>query len=328
MNAHSIIVSTALVALLACSGNSATVVGSDDGGGATSEGGADGGSGVTNAMAASDAANAYCARAASCAPAYVTIAYGTTDECVQRLGASLLQGITANGSNETPSIVEECTTAITNASCSDLLGRNLPAVCTPPAGSLADGTACAEDSQCSGGRCHIAAGTVCGTCGEPSNAGTACSQDDDCANGMKCSAANSTCQPYGAMGAACDADRVCNPTYACVNGTCGAPGVANTPCTTSDECDELHGIFCDGTKCTSVGFAPAAGACGLVSGVLTLCEGPAGDCQGVAAPTYRGTCVAAAADGAACDATNGPMCTAPAVCVNSVCELPDPTMCH
>jgi hypothetical protein len=48
----------------------------------------------------------------------------------------------------------------------------------------------------------------------------------------------------------------------------------------------------------------------------------------VAAPTYEGTCVAAAADGAACDPTNGPMCTDPAVCVNSVCEVPDPTMCH
>jgi hypothetical protein len=278
-------------------------------------------------MAASDAAAAFCARAAACAPAYVTIGYGTTTECEQRLAESLLPGITANGSNEPASQVEACATALATASCADLLDRNLPAICTPMPGSLADGTACAEDSQCTGGRCHIAAGTVCGTCGEPSGAGTACSQDDDCVDGMKCGTTN-TCVAYGAMGATCDATHPCSSVYGCVGGTCAAPGAENAPCTTSDACDQLHGIFCDGTRCTSVGFAPAGAACGLVSGVLTACEGPGSFCQGETAPSYQGTCVAAAADGAACDATNGPMCTTPAVCVNAKCEVPDPTMCQ
>ncbi len=321
MNANAILVSTALVTLSACSGSSSTVTGSDDGGT-----GGDGSS-VTSAMATSDAASAYCAKAAACAPAYVTLAYGTTAECEQRLSASLVPGLSANGSTETAAQVESCATAIASASCSDLLSRTLPAICTPTPGTLADGTACAEDSQCSGGRCHIAAGTVCGTCGEPSGAGTACSQDDDCANGMKCGTANA-CVAYGAMGATCDATHPCNPVYGCVAGMCGAPGAVNAPCTTSDACDQLNGIFCDGTKCTSVAFAPAAAACGLVSGALTVCQGPGSFCQGEMAPTYRGTCVAGAADGATCDATNGPMCTAPATCVNGRCEVPDPTMCH
>jgi hypothetical protein len=278
-------------------------------------------------MAVSDASAAYCARAAACAPAYVTLAYGTTTECAERLAASLLPGLTASGSNETAEQVEACATALSSASCADLLGRNLPSVCTPTPGTLADGTACAEDSQCVGGRCHIAAGTVCGTCGEPSAAGTACSQDDDCADGMQC-ASNARCVVDGAMGAACDATHPCNAVYGCIAGVCTTPGAANAPCTTSDECDELHGIFCDGTRCTAVAFAPTSAACGLVSGVLTTCEGPGAFCQGETAPSYQGTCIAAAADGATCDATNGPTCTDPAVCVNGTCELPDPTMCH
>jgi len=48
---------------------------------------------------------------------------------------------------------------------------------------------------------------------------------------------------------------------------------------------------------------------------------------GAAGLCVNGKCVAAAADGAACDATNGPPCMADAVCAGSKCVVPDPAAC-
>jgi hypothetical protein len=41
-----------------------------------------------------------------------------------------------------------------------------------------------------------------------------------------------------------------------------------------------------------------------------------------------GSCVAAAADGAACNPTNFINCLAPATCTSGLCKLPDPSSCH
>jgi hypothetical protein len=65
-----------------------------------------------------------------------------------------------------------------------------------------------------------------------------------------------------------------------------------------------------------------------VSQGLVLCAGPGSQCVGLASPTYQGTCAPPAADGAACDATNGPLCKPGAVCVGGTCAVPDPAQCH
>ena len=64
---------------------------------------------------------------------------------------------------------------------------------------------------------------------------------------------------------------------------------------------------------------------GIVNGGFAVCSG-AGHCR-VPTGTFSGMCIAPAADGAACDAANGPGCTSPATCTNGSCKLPDPANC-
>ncbi len=70
----------------------------------------------------------------------------------------------------------------------------------------------------------------------------------------------------------------------------------------------------------------AAGqSCGVINNVVVACLAGA-SCQRPAGST-TGTCVAPAADGAACDATNGPFCSGPAKCVSGTCQLPGSASC-
>jgi hypothetical protein len=284
--------------------------------------------------------NAYCARAQACAPAYVQLQWGDVATCSSKLGAELAGTLAATGTGDTPSQLESCVQALPGISCDDLLGRNVPAPCRAVAGSLANGAACGDDSQCSGGHCKIASGQTCGVCTTFAAAGSSCTVDGDCDYGLKClgnAGAPSTCTAFVASGAMCDATHPCLPTLVCKGGACATPGAAGVSCNpkVGDTCDNLHGVFCDtqSSTCKAIGFAKAGAACGLVSGTLTLCLSDGGStataaCKGLAAPTYMGTCQAPAADGATCDATNGPFCVSPSVCVNGACKIDDPSGCH
>ena len=305
------------VAAVACGGSSSSI-----GGGASTD------------EATTDAANAYCNRAQACAPAYVTLGYGDVATCASRYKQTLVTSFGASGSVETAGQIEACAQAIPNTTCADLLGRNPPSACQTVPGTLADGAPCGSDSQCTGAVCHVPANAVCGTCGEPLAAGGACVSDDDCQYGMSC--ANAACVTYGAENATCDTAHPCRPDLGCKSGTCTAPSPVGTACQSSDECDNLHGAFCDPTtmQCVNVSFAAPGAACGLVSSQLVACAGPGSLCSGDTAPPYKGACVAFASDGSACDTTNGPLCDVGAVCVPSspaatagTCTPPDPGTC-
>ena len=323
--AASILASATLGAIAACSGSStSSIAQTGNDGGAADGSAADTGSGISTTEASNDVATALCTRFEACAPGYITLAYGTSAECAKRLGSSVAIGIGAPGSIETPDQLEACAAAAPNISCADLVGRNLPAACLAPAGALANGTACAGDSQCLNKRCKVAAGAVCGSCAALATAGGGCGVDDDCVNGAKCE--NSVCTAYGASGDACDDTRVCNPTLGCVNKTCGPAGATGTACKESAECDQLHGVFCNGAQCATLAFTSPPSACGLVGGALTLCTGPA-SCVGLGAGTGMGTCDPAPADGTPCNADGGAACESPAVCVSGTCTIVDPKTC-
>lgn len=315
-----------LATIAACSGSNGSDItqggdASAEGGGGTSADG--GGSGPSQAQAAGDLAHAVCQRFQDCAPAYITIAYGSAAECEKRFTKQFTADLAAPGSNQTTAQVEACVAAAPSISCTDLLGRKTPDVCKPPAGKLADGTACSTDAQCANKRCKVAVGATCGTCGALAPAGQGCGKDDDCADGTKC--VNETCVACGATTAACDATHPCNPTLACVGGTCVAAQAVGASCTTSEECDPLHGIFCDGKKCQALQFASAPSACGGIDGGLQLCTGPA-TCVGLGA-AGKGTCTAAPADDAPCMVDGGATCEAPSVCLNGTCTFPTPSAC-
>jgi hypothetical protein len=72
-------------------------------------------------------------------------------------------------------------------------------------------------------------------------------------------------------------------------------------------------------------FAGAGEACGIINAKFVSCAAN-GKCRPGANP-LQGTCVAAAADGAPCDETAGPLCTPPAICVSGLCKLGDPALC-
>jgi hypothetical protein len=296
--------------------------------GGTDDGGAEGAGAISADQAAQDAASAYCNRTQACAPAYITDVFGDVPTCTARFKAVLLPVFASNGSSATPAHIEACAQAIPQMSCADLLGRNLPSACATLPGTLADGAPCAADPQCQGTRCKVPANAVCGTCTEPAAAGAACGVDSDCQPAMAC--VNGTCIAYGNQDALCDSSHPCRPDLACASGSCTAPRPAGVACQMSDECDILHGVFCNplSSKCESVSFTGTNAACGIVNQGVVLCAGPGSQCAGVVAPSYQGTCSAPAADGAACDATNGPFCKPGAACASGMCQVPDPALCH
>lgn len=286
-----------------------------------------GGNGSNATTAAQAVAQALCDRTQACAPALVQGLYGDVAACVTRATATLVPGIGAKGSAVTAAELNACAAALPSASCGDLLSNKLPDACTPPAGTLADGAACAADAQCVGKHCKVAAGKTCGTCAPRADAGGACVIATDCAAGLTC--LNGTCAKPGVSGAACSATAPCRADFVCRGGTCAAPVAAGTACADGEGCDELHGIVCSVTskKCVTVTYGGTNAGCGIVPAGLELCAG-SGFCKGFKAPNYQGTCVAAAEEGAACDLTNGPYCVAGATCVDGKCALQDPAKCQ
>jgi hypothetical protein len=295
----------------------------------------DGASGLSFDDAAKEVAQAYCDRAQACSPAFLTLAYGDVATCNVRFVAALRPSLGANGSTVTPSQLHACAQAVPGESCGDFLGRKPATACKPPGGTLADGAPCASDAQCTGTRCKVPFGQVCGVCGEHAAAGAACGVEDDCDSGLTC--IGQVCVPFANESDACDATHPCRPDLACKGGKCDAPSGAGSACAGPSECDGPHGFVCGAVskQCAAVTFDSPNQACGIVQGHLALCAGPGGFCAGLSATQAQGTCTAAASDNASCDAFQGPLCNGGAVCVCAgsdagcpgTCKLPDPTAC-
>jgi hypothetical protein len=284
---------------------------------------------VSADQACSDLANAICQKLNSCSAAFVTNNYGDVATCTTRIDTSCGQTIAANGTGLTPANREACAMAIPGASCEDVVDNGLPSACQPVAGHLANGTACADSSQCQSTYCNLGTDGTCGACAAVrAAAGGTCHRNDDCATGSPCK--NGNCVLPVASGGTCDSTHPCQTTLACKAGVCSTPDAAGTACSTGT-CDALAGLYCStgsGPLCTAIGLAKAGEPCGSVNGVLTVCAG-GGHCS-LNAAGMGGTCEAAAADGASCNDTTGPTCLPPAVCGASskVCTLPNPANCH
>lgn len=119
-------------------------------------------------------------------------------------------------------------------------------------------------------------------------------------------------------------DGQCKPAGATVGATCDAKQK------TAPGCDREKGLYCTaGGVCAAIAHAAATQPCGLVNGAEVDCAG-GGRCV-IPASATEGTCVAPAADGAACDSASGPPCLAPAKCVVTgggtagTCRVPNGT---
>jgi hypothetical protein len=286
-------------------------------------------SSVSADQAESDVSAAFCNRFNSCAPLFIQVAYGDVPTCQTRFKLSVAPTLTATGTGATASQYETCAGAFPSISCDDLLERNYPTSCQTAAGTLADGAACGESAQCKDQLCRTGAGQTCGACSSLGAAGAACVQDGDCAYGLACNSL--VCGAYSAAGATCDATtHPCDPALTCKNGSCATPGAAGAACAGLGQsgCDTLNGLYCNASSvCAAVTVATAGQPCGLLAGGGYGVCGGGGLCKG-SSGTTPGSCEAPAADGAACDATNGPPCLAPAVCDGSVCKITDPGTCN
>lgn len=283
------------------------------------------GNSVSADKACSDAAHDLCAQLEACAAPLVTTVYGDVATCEARAKLNCTPSLMAPSTSETPDKLDLCATAITTLSCNALFTRDTPTACKPDPGKLANGAACGDDAQCLSTYCKKASAQVCGVCGMRGQAGAACTVDADCDFKLAC--AMMACAAYGGVGATCDAAHPCAAPNVCKAGSCAAPAGAGQTCDpVARDCDATQGLYCNPTTrvCAQATFAGAGQPCGLVNGAFVGCSG-GGHCK--LGATFMGSCVAPAADGAACDTTNGPDCLAPAQCVGAVCKLPNPASC-
>jgi hypothetical protein len=241
----------------------------------------------------------------------------------------------APGASSTAEQRKACTTTIAPGTC-DLIRYDGPPRCFFGPGSKAVGKGCAWHSQCAGRHCEAQSGSLCGTCGEIGQVGDGCTPTS-CAAGLACvldSAAKSyRCIARAKAGEACTAnskyETVCAHGLVCAGNQRVAAGDLGAACRPVP-CNHDIGLDCHKqTKlCTAIPMGAPGASCNTV---------------GISNDTYRecrdglcvnrndrgnGTCMAYAADGAACDAWSGPACRPPARCVAKTCAIVAGAQCN
>jgi hypothetical protein len=334
---------------VACSGSTETGSGGGSSGTGTATGtgtGSSTGSGADVTKACADLVKERCTHSDACSANHGTqTLYGDEATCEARGQISCLSALDAPGTSATAATTEACAMAGASESCADLLDNNPPAACVPSPGKVATGGACGANGQCQSTFCAIAKNAVCGTCAPQPKAGDSCATFA-CGRNLNCDRTTQICVVPAAAGAACSKDETCAAGLSCVGanammmtmGTCQTAGskagdMCDPKAQKAPTCDRNLGLYCDPVSkaCASVTYVGANQPCGVVAGGFGVCTG-GGLCV-MPAGAKAGTCSAPAADGAACDAMNGPPCLRPAECVvpagstKGVCTLPDAAKC-
>lgn len=304
--------------------------------GCSSDGASGATSGPTREQACAQAAQAFCDVYQKCLPLLITSAYAEEAKCVERALINCPSSFDAPSTTSTPAKVVACAGEISKVSC-EQLSVSPPAACVPDPGGLEDGAACADDAQCKSTWCAKGDADVCGKCTKLPGAGDACpvvgtdgegKPDKDCGRGLTC--AKDVCVKPSVTGEPCSETKPCALGLACFGGKCVAAGKPGAKCdpagNTDPPCDFFQGAYCNpSTKvCQLLGESKAGEACGVVGSDFKICVAGA---KCITKGGASGTCIAPAADGAPCDATDGPPCLAPAQCVGGVCKLSDATAC-
>jgi hypothetical protein len=258
----------------------------------------------------------FCNKLDECLPFAIKAAYKDANECITRQRSQCVKAVNAPSTGVTAAYLDGCTSAYSSVSCDDVLEQ--PETCKSVAGSLADGTPCGDDGQCTGRSCNKTGDSPCGACAQRIGAGGDCA-NAKCDDGLSC-AQNAKCVAPAAAGAACGDNQPCQSGLVCSKGTCGQGAAAGASCADGEACNAFKGLICDPTSktCKEIKVANAGEPCGLLDGSFVLCAS-GGTCK-------SGTCAAPLADGASCTA-DGEGCQAPARCLNGVCTIPDPGAC-
>ena len=230
------------------------------------------------------------------------------------VGLSVLQ---APGSGFTPESFEACAKAYGSADCDQLLVFGFRPSACQIAGTLDNGAACGDGSQCRSGACATEYFQMCGVCADRVPAGGHCSKLGQCPAGQDC-VSPGTCMTLAGEGKSCS-QAPCGGELKCVDGICKAPLLAGAACATDkDYCDVAIGLHCDSTTQTCVDLSAAALGAVCSNGETCLASG---SCN---AEKFPAVCEAATEDGSACSSNT---CKYPALCHNKVCTLSNPAAC-
>ncbi len=310
-----------------------------------------GDSSIDPTTACNDQATAVCALRESCSPGYDNaLLFGDQSTCVTRTAQTCINALGANGSTNTPTLIEACAASYPDEACADLFDDNPTAACIKT-GTLANGSACGVNAQCSSSYCALTSTSVCGTCQTLPVAGAACATEVDCGRDLACATPTVAvgdagipapqCAAWVTSGNSClTGYHPCQSGLSCVGddeatmttGTCAASGATvGAPCDGSRKtmagCANDFGFVCIPTAkgsavgtCQKISLVGASVACGDIGSMpitgFADCS-DSGLCKKASATATSGTCVAAAADGASCDSDPlvGPPCQSPAKCV-------------
>jgi hypothetical protein len=259
-----------------------------------------------------------CNLAAQCSPTFLAV-YGTgnVDTCAALEAKTIGGGLKQPHVKITPAQMDSCRQAVTAGGCDSffkfLQTNQLPPACVVP-GDLADGTTCSYHYQCSSLDCARPTPATCGTCAPRLGAGATCASDFGCDYGLACN--GGLCTKLGDRGDACNDKTPCYPWLGCVNGACGDALGEGAACKNlTSDCDLYgRGLVCVSGSCAKVSYVGVGEDCGLIGGKAAVCSNSS--CQ----PTQlKGTCVAFADEGAACNEVDGPTCGLHGDCVAGKC---------
>jgi hypothetical protein len=266
--------------------------------------------GVSPARAAlcAEYATAISEKASQCSPFTQAFSYGSKEVHAARLRLNCGNFDNVMGVRFPPSPYKPCGDALAALPCADWLDGVTPPACLD-SGTVPLGGNCSTHSQCQTDLCDMGA-MGCGKCVAQPVAGQPCFRGS-CNQGLTCNQAG-TCVKPGRAGETCDPmNAPCANSLGCAGGKCAALGAPGTACTSNEQCDVYRGSVCSAMagKCVSASISMTT--CGpKMDGTPVFC-GASGLCR-------MGSCVAAAADGAACSEMNGPDCIWPASCTSAM----------
>jgi hypothetical protein len=268
-----------------------------------------------------------------------------------RWGTVCQSALALPGQGITDALLESCSAAVQAGGCAAMNGS---ACNFTPAGTLAAGSACQDNSQCQSASCStVASSASCGTCnptipvgqrcnGSGCGAGAACSSiggpstcqaitygasgeacdgySRQCNEGLACRSATHTCVTPGGAGAACGTTTDCAPPLVCPTtqgspSTCQQPGAAGAPCLTDNDCAPSFGCATSLRQCAAITWVAAGQPCSETARCL------AGNCPyGPTGPS--GACPTVIADGQPCTLGDAATtCDIFAQCLAGTCRL-------
>ena len=272
-------------------------------------------------------ADMFCDRWAACAPRDLESTFGDVATCRLRSRLSCTLAASAPGSGITVAAAMACVSALSGATCDDVLDNMVPACRI--AGRLAIDAPCGVHTQCGSGYCHIPDGTTCGLCKAPGADGAECESDEACLPQLLCSEVG-RCVPAATDGDACNERRPCRRLSlycGAVDRTCHRPRGEGETCNVFGPgavvpCD--FGLFCSrssaDSRCAPLRYALVGESC---FALLVTCGGSASCLEDI--------CRAPGTDGGRCTLSpqgDGPGCMYPASWSSGMCRLPDYARCQ